>query len=572
MRSIIRWYYKKASIRTKLVLSYLVLVFLPIIILGVYSYYVARSSLLEQTRQTLQSNVESIVYNLNSNIQREDDNIRYLSYNSSFRAKVRAGDDNIVALVSELNSTVEPTLWYFLTSDENLKSVDIYAEGLIHSVGSFLNPIEQFEACEWYEANKYDFTTHWFSENGRIYTTRVLLDAETSSEPIGIICLEVYPERFIDAAYQSGFYNNGIILIDDNGQILAESSVDNAKIREHVEQMLEEVGWEATEGIAEDEKCLMMVKELINGWNYIYYIDKGEITPGLNSILIRTVQIMVICLAAVLVLVELISRILSRRILRLKECADEVGRGNFLFTADAEAEDEIGSVETAFVNMGQQIHGMMDEMYELGLAKRQEELKALQAMINPHFLYNCLSSIKWKAIRADQDEIADLTGLLAKFYRTSLNGGRQITTVASELDNVQAYLELQLRAHDYNFEVEYNLQEEGLDCPMPNFLLQPIVENAVCHGAECCEPSEKGFVQVCFEHTQASLIFSVINNGPGMDRDRIDALLNTPGKGYGLYNIQERIHLFYSDASCGVFGDVLPNGMVRFRVILKDRV
>ena len=86
--------------------------------------------------------------------------------------------------------------------------------------------------------------------------------------------------------------------------------------------------------------------------------------------------------------------------------------------------------------MSRRIRDMMEEMYQLGLEKRAEELKALQAMINPHFLYNCLSSIKWKAIRAEQDEIADITGLVAKFYRTTLNGGKQITTVKNELDNI----------------------------------------------------------------------------------------------------------------------------------------
>ena len=123
--------------------------------------------------------------------------------------------------------------------------------------------------------------------------------------------------------------------------------------------------------------------------------------------------------------------------------------------------------------------------------KLEEELKALQAMMNPHFLYNCLSSIKWKAIRSDQDDIAEITGLLATFYRTALNGGRQITIVQNELENIKAYLQIQLKSHENNFDVEYQLDEAGGECQMPNFLLQPIVENAICHGADLCE-SERG--------------------------------------------------------------------------------
>ena len=81
--------------------------------------------------------------------------------------------------------------------------------------------------------------------------------------------------------------------------------------------------------------------------------------------------------------------------------------------------------------------------------------------MNPHFLYNCLSSIKWKAIRSDQDDIAEITGLLATFYRTALNGGRQITIVQNELENIKAYLQIQLKSHENNFDVEYQLDEAG---------------------------------------------------------------------------------------------------------------
>lgn len=115
--------------------------------------------------------------------------------------------------------------------------------------------------------------------------------------------------------------------------------------------------------------------------------------------------------------------------------------------------------------------------------------------MNPHFLYNCLSSIKWKAIRSEQDDIAEITGLLAKFYRTALNGGRQITIVQNELENIKAYLQIQLKSHEDNFDVEYQLDEAGMECQMPNFLLQPIVENAICHGVDLCE-YERGKIKI----------------------------------------------------------------------------
>ena len=97
---------------------------------------------------------------------------------------------------------------------------------------------------------------------------------------------------------------------------------------------------------------------------------------------------MLICLVAVTVLISMISKLLSSRILKLKELAEQVSSGDFDVELHTRSTDEIGTVESSFVKMSRRIRDMMEEMYQLGLEKRAEELKALQAMINPHFLYN----------------------------------------------------------------------------------------------------------------------------------------------------------------------------------------
>lgn len=219
--------------------------------------------------------------------------------------------------------------------------------------------------------------------------------------------------------------------------------------------------------------------------------------------------------------------------------------------------------------MSRKINEMMKEMYRLGLEKRATELKALQAMINPHFLYNCLSSIKWKAIRTEQDNIADITGLLAKFYRTTLNEGKQITIVQNELENVKVYLEIQSRMHEGSFEIEYRILEEELERNMPNFLLQPIVENAICHGVDFCEEGERGKITLEYYPEGEYLIFNVYNNGPRLKDEELQRILSEPGKGYGIFNIRERISMYY-DSDCGVTARVLEDGRICFTVrILK---
>lgn len=566
MKYIWKWYYGEASIRKKLVISYLILVLLPILGLGIYSYHISTDNLLEQTRYTMEGNISSIVYSLNTNIEREGDNIKYLSYNSRFREKVQDGIKNVTGLAEELTRTVEPVFWYFITSDENIKAINIYSPYVKHGIGSFLKPLDEYERQEWYEKNKMNYKTYWFYENNRIFVTRVLLDAETSSQPIGIMSLEVFPENFTGAIFQTDFLNNGVILLDQHNNVIAEKYIEDLKLQESLRIHLKQ---KCNTGFTETDHYMLSISEpLSNGWRVAYFINKEEISEQMSNILKTTATVMGVCLFAVTMLISLISRLLSSRILNLKKLAEQVSRGEFEVSLEENFTDEIGTVEESFVKMSRRIHEMMGEMYELGLEKRAEELKALQAMINPHFLYNCLSSIKWKAILSEQDEIADITGLVAKFYRTTLNGGKQITTVSNELENIKAYLEIQSRTHENKFDVQYELDESRLNYEMPNFLLQPIVENAICHGIEHCEENRRGLIIIQYFCEDNYITFKIFNNGPKVDKETIEKIITTPGKGYGIYNIRERIRMYYEDTEAGLFPSVTEDNMVCFTVRL----
>ena len=150
MKKIWDWYYGKASIRKKLIISYLILVILPILVLGMYSYYVSKKNLIRQTKHTMESNVDAISYSLQNDIQRETDNIKYLSYNAKLRGSLENGLKNRNALVKEMNDSVEPTFWYFIASDDKIKGIEIYSPYVKQSLGSFLKPLEGKEKRSWF--------------------------------------------------------------------------------------------------------------------------------------------------------------------------------------------------------------------------------------------------------------------------------------------------------------------------------------------------------------------------------------------------------------------------------------
>lgn len=568
MKRLFKWYYGSASIRKKLVISYLLLITVPILVLGVYSYSVSKRNMERQTEETIRNNVRLMASDLETSLKRENDNIKYLSYNAKFRQVLKNSRGNQVEVAQVLNEVVEPIFWYFITSDNNMKGIEIYTPYVSQEVGSFLKPVGGSSEESWYQYHQTNFGTLWTYEDGSMFATRTLLDAQTASEPIGVLKLSVHPASVLEPISNNTFLNNGILLADTEGKTVYSRQTGSEQADQAVLN-----GAEAGTLCDGDQGDYILMSEVIStsGWRLYYYVTKNEITGRLYEILKSTLLIVGLCLVVSLFLIGILSKVLSRRILELKDSAEKVAEGNFNLELNHDYSDEIGIVSKSLQTMCDRLNEMINRVYKAELEKKAMELKALQAMINPHFLYNCLSSIKWKAIRTGNDEISNLTGLLARFYRTSLNGGKQITTVGSELENVKSYVELQRMTHENSFDVEYELNEALSGYSMPNFLLQPIVENAIEHGMNYQEEIEgKGRLIVRSQEEEDFLIFNILNNGPRVELERLEEILNTPGKGYGIYNIEERIRIYYG-AGCGVYASVTEDGYTNFTVrILKE--
>ena len=144
---------------------------------------------------------------------------------------------------------------------------------------------------------------------------------------------------------------------------------------------------------------------------------------------------------------------------------------------DSDSKDEVGVLIRSFKRMMDEINKLISEVYESRIELQKTEMRALQAQINPHFLYNSLSIINWKAIEAGQPQISKVTLALSTYYRTSLNRGETMTTMENEVSNIRAYLHIQLVMHDDSFQVVEEIDEGTYTCQVPKLILQPLVED-----------------------------------------------------------------------------------------------
>ena len=196
---------------------------------------------------------------------------------------------------------------------------------------------------------------------------------------------------------------------------------------------------------------------------------------------------------------------------------------------------------------------LIEEVYKKNLELRKSELKALQAQINPHFLYNTLESISWLARDHQNEDIVKIIFALTTFFRLGLSNGREIISVQDELDHAGSYLSIQLFRYrnkmDYTIKIDDSLENTLSHFQTVKLILQPIIENAIYHGIKT--QSKFGHIQIIIKDAGHNIIFEIEDNGKGMDPMQLENLNNMFknseefSKGYGLKNVDSRIKLYF---------------------------
>ncbi|WP_197081219.1 sensor histidine kinase [Gordoniibacillus kamchatkensis] len=191
--------------------------------------------------------------------------------------------------------------------------------------------------------------------------------------------------------------------------------------------------------------------------------------------------------------------------------------------------------------------------------EKEALLKALQAQINPHFLYNTLDAINWMAIRRKADDISYMIESLSKYFRFSLKNGKDIVSLEDELSLVETYLNIQKIRFGDEFAFTIRADEAAKSLLLPKLTLQPIVENALLHGIRNLR-DRKGLLEIeAAPEQEHTLLIRVTDNGIGMEEQAVKHMLQqdpaqggAPGRrGYGLFNVQERVRL-YAGANSGI--------------------
>ncbi len=199
------------------------------------------------------------------------------------------------------------------------------------------------------------------------------------------------------------------------------------------------------------------------------------------------------------------------------------------------------------------IKKLMEESYEAKLKARDYQLKALQAQINPHFLYNTLDSIKWMILDDHKDDSIWMLNAFSKYFRLSLSKGRDVVTLRDELNLIRAYMGIMQKRFNNISTIDINLDNNLMECLIPKLSLQPLVENALNHGI-LHKQDNNGHLEITAKEENSKLVIIIKDNGHGMSQEQLDKIMNQQNNntnGYGLANVDERLKLFGGD-DCGL--------------------
>ncbi len=264
---------------------------------------------------------------------------------------------------------------------------------------------------------------------------------------------------------------------------------------------------------------------------------------------------------------------------RLEEVAEKLAEG----TLDARLTDtdvtELRNLTLQVNTMADRLEEMMEKSIQDARTLRKAELRTLQAQINPHFLYNTLDAIVWKAEAGDKNEVIHLTSALSDFFRISLSSGADWIPISQEKKHIEGYLRIQQTRYRDILRYEIDIPDEIGDYYILKLLLQPLVENAIYHGIKIKRGG--GLIRVSGRLEDGYLIFSVNDTGLGMTGEQLRELeermkkgqpsVSEGGGGFGLVNVNLRIRLYYNQPDGLVITSGPTGTQVGFRVPCRTR-
>ncbi|WP_337099115.1 sensor histidine kinase [Paenibacillus sp. YIM B09110] len=561
---------KNMRIVQKMALGYLMLVLLPILVFGVYLYNQFYMDVISEYSEGKQELVLQAGEGFRGRLKQIE------SIHSQFQYNQQLIDYLGGMYPSELNQVytylkdIRPIYIYAITGNKEVASIKLYKnQQSVQSVAGELEDLSQIDAkaIELLNAVNVDKGVWLHASN------------LAGKEGAGLPYLSYYQRIFNNSYTQS--LAEMVINVDDSlvSNLLKAIDVDQ---KTHVQIIyngatvyrggydlspeqtaeMQALADASEKGFAYSRSQKLLVNSLSVpelSTSFYFYSQMDDVFVDIRK---KAVFLGISLLVSLLILTGIYYATAStivRRILGLAKHMRKVDENKLTYYEGGSSRDEIDFLTRSYNSLIRRIDELLTNVHKAELMKKEADYLVLQAQIKPHFLYNTLESIRMLAEINDDQEVVDATFTFGKLLRYTLTSKDNETMLQHELTNVQHYLDMhKLRLLDrFQYSIEVLTPIDNVRCP--RFILQPLVENCIHHGVGSSR--RNGRIDIEVKREDDTLIIVIADNGPGIPSERLDVIrgvlgnvldrqeLQKENSGQGLYNVSERIRIFYGDHS-----------------------
>lgn len=563
------------SIQTSMVLSFMMLISIIVLFLSMISYYFTIRDIENMSINYTQRLLTEISFNIDSYISNmknmgkvvvENKDVQNLMVFYS-KHKGKALTDAEIAQRNTLQARVVTHINTVANTRNDITNIAVISKKgdiVLSDPNKQPNPYSEYNLTDWYlkplsykgdiivspshvqnlVANEYKWV---------ISISKAILDPSTG-EVTGVMVIDLNYRYIEDICENAQLGKNGYIyLIDRDKNIIyhpQQQLIYTGIKTELIDEMIKLNDSQTYFNDSSNNKLYIKNDSLLTGWRAVGVVNTSELIKDKRSIINFYVFLAGIAIIFASIIALIISTTITRPIKRLENTMHQVEEGNFDIQSEIVLDNEIGHLSKTFNVMISKIKLLMAEAVSTEKEKRKTEIKALQAQINPHFLYNTLDTIIWLSAGGKNEEVVEVTSALAGLFRTSISEGGDLVPLSVEMENIRSYLTIQKMRYQDKLSYRIEISDRLLAMKTPKLILQPIVENAVYHGIKLSPTG--GEIAISASECDGTLTVTVQDSGVGMTEEQMSNLFKEDkedhaGMGIGVINVNNRIKLCFGE-------------------------
>lgn len=559
-------FFKNLNLIQKFLLTYCILILVPLTTLFGYTYtkmsQIIESNIIDSTKQAFDQSIDFLTYK----IYRIFDISNSLAIDKNITNILRNDPDSYLLSnqIADLSY-----LRLFLSAYENdsdVSNISLYVNNnFIYSNDNknifSMDSLNNSKAINIINSTNSRFVwgpSNYFNNSNKpldyISLFKTVKNPDNFAEDIGYLKLNFNKTLIEDIINKINSLPNTIsYIINSEGIIICSSeNTDDIKFITDLDK-IQSYSTNNFITISHNSEKLYIKSSSINktDWYLVTILPESSVIAKINSQRIYLFLILIVCGGTSIALAFYFVNSINKRLSKVISGMHCVQSGNLNHYIDNNSNDELGELIDSYNYMIGKMSILIEDQYKLGKSVKNAELKALQSQINPHFLYNTLDMINWMSYKKMNKEISVAVNTLAKFYKLSLNKGKDLVSIKDELQHSNLYVDIQNMRYNNRISLRINVDEQISKYLIPKITLQPILENAINHGI-LGKGEVNGLISILGYSTNSDIVLIIADDGIGMKEDKLNLLLSNnlsseKGSGYGLKNINKRIKLLYGE-------------------------